>query len=287
MRQLSPTSQVLLERELALFRRENSKIWQCRYKVDGKWLRASTKEYDVDKAKVKAKRLMIEAEIRKSNNLPVVTRRFRDVAKVTLAKLKEAAEKSGNKSEIRKYSDYKIVIENYLIKFLGNRLITTIDYDALNYLEAKRIEAMGKVPTRSTMLTHNAALKRVFKQAQYMGFISEAGIPELEAKGASSKKRPAFTVDETRALLIRFKSWINQTHNKQSVLMREFMFDYINVLLDTGARPGKELLNLRWQQVRPTTSPKLIKTAERFEEVMDGEDTQVAIWTSPDLVDIR
>lgn len=57
------TTHVLLENELIVYRRERSTIWQCRFKVGGFWQRASTKERKLNLAKVKAKDLMITAEI--------------------------------------------------------------------------------------------------------------------------------------------------------------------------------------------------------------------------------
>ena len=89
MPQIAATTEILLERELVLYRRERSNVWQCRYKVDGRWQRATTKERDLAKAKVKTKELMIEAEIRKRQNLPVITRKFRDVAKLAVARMEQ------------------------------------------------------------------------------------------------------------------------------------------------------------------------------------------------------
>ena len=80
MPEKSATTEILLDRELVLYQRERSSIWQCRYKVDGKWQRATTKERDLEKAKRKALDLKVVAEIRKRDNLPVITRKFRDVA---------------------------------------------------------------------------------------------------------------------------------------------------------------------------------------------------------------
>ncbi len=70
------TTHVLMDRRLVLYQRERSEVWQRRYQVDGKWHRASTKEHDLGKAKARAERLMIEAEIRKHANLHVVTRKY-------------------------------------------------------------------------------------------------------------------------------------------------------------------------------------------------------------------
>lgn len=274
MAQQIDTTVVLLAHELVIYRREHSDIWQCRYKVGGKWQRTSTKEYDLSKAKAKAKDLMIEGEIRKRNNLPVITRRFGDIAKLVLKQMKADLEVGANTKGIKAYRDYIPVIEKYLIPILGKRLITNIDYAALQELEAKRIEMMGKIPSRSTILTHNAALNKVFREAEVRGYLTDVSKPILEVKGIKSKVRPAFNIEEVRALLAKFEVWITKSYNKQTVLMRELMFDYINVLLDTGARPGKELLNLRWQQLKPSNKPTYTLTDE-----LDEEGERIEIFT--------
>jgi hypothetical protein len=33
------TTITLLEHQLIVYKRENNEVWQCRYKVDGKWQR--------------------------------------------------------------------------------------------------------------------------------------------------------------------------------------------------------------------------------------------------------
>lgn len=76
MPEIVDTTEVLMERELVVYRLERSNFWQCRFKVGGVWQRASTKERDLTKAKAKAKDLMIEAEIRKRSNLPVIPASF-------------------------------------------------------------------------------------------------------------------------------------------------------------------------------------------------------------------
>ena len=265
MAQQADTTVVLLEHELVIYRREHSDIWQCRYKVSGKWQRTSTKEYDINKARTKAKELMVEAEIRKRSNMPVITRRFGDIAKQVVKQMRADLEVGANTKGIKAYRDYIVVIEKYLIPVLSKKLITNIDYAALQELDAERIKLMGKIPSRSTLLTHNAALNKVFREAEVRGYLTDVSKPILEVKGIKSKVRPAFTIEEVRALLAKFEEWITQSNNKQTVLMRELMFDYINVLLDTGARPGKELLNLRWQQIKPSIKPTVTLTKEQSE----------------------
>jgi protoheme ferro-lyase len=52
----------LIHRNLTLYQREHSAVWQCRYKVDNKWIRAATKETKFDLAVNKAKELLVEME---------------------------------------------------------------------------------------------------------------------------------------------------------------------------------------------------------------------------------
>ena len=63
MPEIAENTHVLMANELVLYQRERSTVWQCRFKVDGVWQRATTKLRDLGKAKAKAKELMLEAEI--------------------------------------------------------------------------------------------------------------------------------------------------------------------------------------------------------------------------------
>jgi hypothetical protein len=87
MPEKAATTHVLMSNELVLYQRERSNVWQCRYKVDGVWQRATTKQRDLGKAKARAKELMLEAEIRRRSNLPFITRKFRHVAKLAIERM--------------------------------------------------------------------------------------------------------------------------------------------------------------------------------------------------------
>lgn len=265
------TTHVILERQLIIYRRSHSGAWQCRYKCDGKWQRGTTKETDYKKAIERAKRLLFEAEIRKASNLPVITRKFRDIAKLAIVRMNDELKSKNGKVS---FKDYIRVIEEYLIPFLGNRNVTSIDVSVLDELDAYRIIEMKKVPSKSTMLTHNAALNRVFDEAQMRGFLTDANRPKLESKGRKTKSRPAFSVTEVKALIGGFDSWIAQTPKNGSVEARMLMRDYVMALLDTGARPGVELLNLKWKQIKESIDPIVRATDEINPE--DGEVIEVA-----------
>lgn len=270
MPEKADTTHILLERELVIYRRKNSTLWQCRYKVDGLWQSVSTKHSDLKLAKSAAFELRMEAVIRKRNNLPVITRKFRDVAKLAIERMQE--ELKGGRGKVS-YSDYIRVINEHLVPALGKRNIANIDYEALAELDEKRTLTMGKAPSHSTLLTHNAALNRVFDEAVLRNFLTDVNRPKLESKGRSSNRRPSFELQEIRAVLGNFDDWIERGRNDESKELRTLLRDYVEMLVDTGARPGKELLDLKWKQLKISIKPTLTATQEIDE---DGEPTTIA-----------
>ena len=68
--------------------------------------------------------------------------------------------------------------------------------------------------------------------------------PKLMAKGKKSERREEFSLDEVRAIGANFDAWIERARADTKPI-RQLLKDYVAVLLDTGARPGKELMNLQ------------------------------------------
>lgn len=244
---LAETTHVLMNRELVLYKSPRSDVWQCRYKVDHKWLRASTREYKFDLACTKAKELLIEAEIRRRSNIPVVTRRFKDIAILAVDRMQQ--EKRAGTGKVI-YTDYMIVIEKYLIPFFGSRMITNIDYHALDEFDEWRLSNMKKSPTQSTLMTHNAALNRVLDEAVMRGYLNDVTRPKLEAKGKAGDRRPAFDLEEVRRLIKAFDGWAERGKDQHLINCRYLLRDYVFSLLDTGARPGIELFGMKWRQIK-------------------------------------
>ena len=267
------TTHVVSENEIVVYKRERSEIWQCRYKVGGVWQRASTKERKLKDAKEVAKTLRITAEIRKRDNLPVITRKFRDVAKHTVQRMEQRIANGDGKVS---FKDYIRIITEYLIPILGNRLITNIDNAALDHLDAERIKMMDRAPSKSTLLSQNAALNLVFDEAVLRNFLTELNRPKLEAKGKKSTRHPAFELNELQAVLNNFEEWIERARNDHSKEMRQIMRDYVEMLVDTGARPGKELMNLKWKQIKFSMDPIEIDTGKSL-VVKDGPKEKIVL----------
>ena len=269
------TTHVLIERELLLAQRPRSSVWQCRYCIDGMWQHTTTGERDLKLAKKRAHEILVEAKMRKKMQVAPITRRFRDVAKHSLKRMeKETASGNGKAS----YRDYTLAINNYLLPILGSYHVDNIDYQALQKLDDERRVRMKKEPTRSTLLTHNAALNMVFDEAVYRGYMVESSRPKLQIKGKKSERRVEFSVDEVRAIRANFDAWIERARADAKPI-RQLLKDYVEVLLDTGARPGKELLQLRWVQVDLKMYPIIKKTGNvvKGNEYDSEEEEEVVI----------
>ena len=106
-----PTTHTLVPRQLVVYKRERSAIWQCRFNVDGRWQRTSTGERDLEAAKAKAHDILVEANVRKKLNTAPITRRFKDIANAVVRKLKDEM-KTGKAKPI--YKDYITAIDNYV-----------------------------------------------------------------------------------------------------------------------------------------------------------------------------
>jgi hypothetical protein len=110
----------LIHRNLTLYQREHSAVWQCRYKVDNKWIRATTKETEYELAVNKAKDLLVEAEIRKRSGIPVVTKRFKDIAYLAIDRMER--DLRGGLGKVI-YKDYiRILLSQLLTGIVVSRL---------------------------------------------------------------------------------------------------------------------------------------------------------------------
>ena len=88
----SESTHQLLKKKLVVYRRPDSEVWQCRYTVDGKkWHSKSTGEFDLEQASAKAHEILIGSRLLKERNLPVVSKKVSDIAKLAIQKMDDNA----------------------------------------------------------------------------------------------------------------------------------------------------------------------------------------------------
>ena len=79
----------LRDGEVVLFKRGDSSLWQCRYKLaGGRWLRVSTKKASLEAAVSVATDLYDQARYRQRLGLAHTTQSFAQIANATLHELR-------------------------------------------------------------------------------------------------------------------------------------------------------------------------------------------------------
>jgi len=223
----------ILEGKAVLYQRVGSPHWHVRYKADGRWLRTTTKQENLKDAKSAAVDLVTNAWFRVRNNLPVTNKRFKSVAKLAIKRMEDMLAAGQGKVT---YRSYIRALNNYFIPKLGKHNIE-------------------KVPTASTLNTHNSALNRVFDEALMHGYMTRTQIPKIENTGTTIvERRPDIRMEEYVKLARGMRSYIKLARDGHELDIRQLLRDYVLILANTGIRQGTEATNLKWRDITLTTS---------------------------------
>ena len=249
------TTHHMRDGEVVLYLRPDSRVWQVRYKLfDRKWRCVSTKHRQLDWAKRAAGEIYDRARFRQEEGLPQKSIRFDALAKECLKILKVEIERG-----IRPNTnmDYIRAMNNYLIPFFGKLNLTSITPQKIAEYEAWRNLKMKRIPISSTLANHSSAYNRIVDLAVQQGWVSDrVGIPRLSRKGRKGSARPAFTQDELKHLLEYLPKWCLMAERKNHTEMRELLRDYVEMLLTTGMRSGRESMNMLWKHIEWYTDGK-------------------------------
>ena len=243
---LGANTHVLLDGEVKVYKRGNSNRWQATFKIEEHWIRISTGKRDLEDAKTVARDAYMDYRFRAKHDLPVVTKRFEDVARLAIADMQRQLDGDAGR---KVYKDYIKAINKYFIPFFGKTYITNIDHDKIQDFNRWRTSVIGHEPKASTLNTHNSAMNKVYAEAVARNFISQGKVPVLANKGAGPQRRPDFSSEDYRSMIRKLPAWIKTGKSGKSQHMRDLLRDYVLILANTGMRHGTEAQNLRWKHV--------------------------------------
>ncbi|MDQ2091166.1 tyrosine-type recombinase/integrase [Marimonas arenosa] len=246
MAKLGADTHVLLDGEVKVYKRPNSKRWQATFKIDEHWVRISTGKRDLEEAKTVAREQYLDYKFRAIHDMPVVSKRFEDVAKLAIADMQKQLDAGAGR---KVFKDYIKALNKYFIPFFGKTFITNIDHERILAFNAWRAEQIGREPKASTLNTHNSAMNKVYAEAVARGFVTQGKVPILANKGEGAKRRPDFSLEDYRKMIRKLPHWIDKGKGGKSRDMRYLLRDYVLILANTGMRHGTEAQNLRWKHV--------------------------------------
>lgn len=237
---------------LTVFKQPNSTRWIASMKIDGKWVRKTTSKADEDEALVAAGKLEMEYNIKAEHNIPLHTSKrakshtFGAVARKVVAAWKKQIEEGNGKT----VKDYVGPLEQYHIPFFDKTPVKDIDQALLLKFDDHRAEKMKRVPSKSTINTHNAAMNRVFDRAVLDKLLTDREVPVLKNNGGSQgEKRTAFTKDEFKQIVTAIKDSTQGCRKQITAEIRTLLYYYVQVAAYTGIRPGEEMEHLTWGNV--------------------------------------
>jgi len=232
---------------LYVYQQNNSQRWYCRFVLYGKWYSKATKEKDLDKAKAKAQMIFMEYQIKADNNLLVDSKRFKDVALKAIENMKNELEHGGGKVT---YRDYIQALNKYHIPYFDRTYITSIDQEKIRQFNQWRIEQFGRIPAKSTIQTHNSALQMVFKEAIERKWMIPMQVPVLNSDGETGQRRAAFSEEEYYKVYHAIEALMENSRKEKTRQIRELLLSYIEFAVHTGIRPGTEMDNLTWGNIK-------------------------------------
>lgn len=84
MAKLNDDTHVLMDGAVKVYKRTKTKRWQATFQIGGRWVRVSTGQRDLVDAKRVAHDQYLDYKFREKHDLPVVTKRFEDVANLAI-----------------------------------------------------------------------------------------------------------------------------------------------------------------------------------------------------------
>ena len=248
MRVPATTSVVVKPEHLRLVRRDDSRYWQVHFKIDGvkTWIRKALTTEDLQEAQIKAERMWMKATFDHEDGRPIVSRKFKAVAKVVMQAMEDDLKEGAGQIS---FKDYIPAIRNYLIPFFGAYNVDCISQKVINQFHVWRTEMVGRELSASAQSNHNAALNRIFDEAIERGYMSENQRPALKNTGAASGRRAEFSHEELMQLIQYADKFVKDGRTERTRLIRELMSIYVPFMAATGMRPGTEAEFLEWRHI--------------------------------------
>jgi integrase len=263
-----PETHELLGGKLHVYRRENSRCWQCSTYMAGKNWRVSTKEESLAHAKDFAQDWYLGLMGKDRAGVLKVGKTFKQAADLFLQEYEVIT--AGER-----HPKYITVIQGilrvHLLPFFGNMMVSEITPGLVQEYRIHRMTSRlekktgePKRPARSTLRMEVVMLRQVLKAAYRHGWLPY--LPDLSAPYKASGKiahRAWFSPEEYKRLYEATRAEMKITDSLYRKYIREQFHDYVLFMANTGLRPD-EAARLEFRDVAIVTDEA---TGERILEI--------------------
>ena len=255
------SSHELLGGMLQLYRRDNSRFWQCAASVGGKQRRSSTREEDFTVAKQIAEDWYLALRGKDRAGLLKSEKTFRHAADQFLKEYQIITE--GQRSP-RWVEGHGIRMRLHLLPFLGDLGVSEVTAGKVQEYRVHRMTSQleptpesrsnrrptGKPPARSTIHDEIVTLRQILKTAIRHGWLDH--LPDLSPPYKTQGKivhRPWFSPEEYKQLYGATRTYAREPFHKHYRWNAEQVHDYVLFMANTGLRPD-EAKNLQHRDVK-------------------------------------
>ncbi|WP_375698447.1 hypothetical protein [Pseudophaeobacter sp. TrK17] len=103
MATLNSDTHLLLDGAVKVYKRNNTKRWQATFQIEGHWVRISTGKRDLAEAKDVAREQYMDYKFRAKHDLPIVTKRFEDVARLAITDMQRQLDGDAGRKVFKDY----------------------------------------------------------------------------------------------------------------------------------------------------------------------------------------
>lgn len=240
----------LMGGRLHVYKRENSRYWQCSTFLAGKNWRRSTKEEGLEQAKDIAEDWYLGLKGKYKAGSLKDEHSFREAAQQFRREFETITQGERNKTYVEGHWRR---LDLHLLPFFGDLGLSEVTSGKLQEYRIKRREDAvakhGRPPARSTMHQEIVCLRQVLKTALRHGWLTH--LPDLSEPYRSSGKishRAWFSPEEYKQLYKATGERASKPRKKRYFWECEQLHDFVLFMANTGVRPD-EALRLEFRDV--------------------------------------
>lgn len=227
----------ILGGKVHVYRRSNSRYWQCATYLGGRNHRVSTKEESLSQAKEFAEDWYLELRGKAKRGELKREKTFEDAAIQFMREYEVITEGERNPKYVQ---DHYVRLRNRLIPWFGKYGLSEVTAGLIQEYRIMRAKDSDKPPSRSTMHHEIVTLRQVLKTATRHGWLDR--LPDLSMPYKTAGKithRAWFSPDEYRTLYQATRQNAKDAEGKAWQWAAEQLHDKVLFMANTGIRPDE------------------------------------------------